>query len=468
VPSGSFRLPPSVIESGTTASRLEPESEWLRATVGWEKPLGVDRESHVIRGLVAAELGSFKSEGRGQFDSESLDKIVELANAHPAGLKWRYTHPGLSSDGLGSVLGRGKNWRRDGTKVRYDGHLNPTAMKPRPGGGGTPLGTYIEDLAESDAGLFGSSLVLTTEKIYRRDENGNPVKDAAGKEIPPVWRPKQLRAIDAVDEGDAVHGDALSVDGLADENVRQAAAALDAQFSDCDRAAVEARATAFLSRYLNLRFGDADPEESEMPKETEILNAGTTTPPKPADPKPPASPTPPAPKPGEPGGPAVPTQPREHHGLSADELKAQIDAHLATKFAELDAKADELQKREDARVASARRQAETEKRLSIDKWMELQASLGRITVAERDIKPADEGWPLSLRAELYDLSADPTVEVAGEKLSKLDLRMKKIEQQPVRQNGGQQLKGGTPAEDGTDAESLKKLRAHYPLLAGAN
>lgn len=240
--------------------------QWLRAgefrPLG-QAPVGVDREHQVVRGYVVAELGKFKTAGRGEFDAAALEKIVELGNAQPKGLKSRFGHPGLSADGLGKYLGRAKNFRLadGGTKVRADLHLDPTSLRPSPEGGGTPLGEYVLALAESDPGAFSSSLVLRAEKIYTLDEQGRRKKGPDGNELPPLWKPTELHASDVVDTGEAVNdflSSGLDLEALPDAGVRYAAGLLDQLFAGADRATVADRCTAFLDRYLSRRFG-ADP-----------------------------------------------------------------------------------------------------------------------------------------------------------------------------------------------------------------
>lgn len=242
---------------------LPAESEWLRAepTI---KDIGVDRDAKVLRGMVVAQEGVFKSR-RGAFDLRGLKKIKAMMNKSRTGLKSRFTHPTLSADGLGKFLGRVKNPTlelvdidRDGEKVplhliRGDLHFNPTALKPPPEGG-TPRAEYIMDLAESDPGAFGSSLVLQADEEQQLDERGKPKLGTDGQPLPPIWIATKLHASDLVDEGDAV--DAILSADLPDSIVQQAAKFLDAQFPDADREVVEARVKAWLTRYLDWRYGE--------------------------------------------------------------------------------------------------------------------------------------------------------------------------------------------------------------------
>jgi hypothetical protein len=228
---------------------LPLETEWLRATA--TGPLiGVDRDRNVIRGYVVAQEGVFKTEGRGEFDQQSLKTIVRLINAEPSGLKSRFAHPTLSDDGLGKFLGRARNARIDKDRVRADLHLDDSSFNTPSG----DLGGYILKLAENDPDAFSSSLVLQTDKLYRTDRRGRRERDEDGNELPPLWRPTKLHTSDVVDEGDAVDG-FLSADGLPDAVVRRGAELLDKQFAGQSREVVEARCLEWLRRYLDQRYG---------------------------------------------------------------------------------------------------------------------------------------------------------------------------------------------------------------------
>jgi len=89
----------------------------------------------VINGFVVAQAGPFKSEGRGEFDHKSLATIRRLINASPKGLKSRFTHPDMSNDGIGKLLGRVTGaftdtliLERDGEKVAVEAVRADLAM----------------------------------------------------------------------------------------------------------------------------------------------------------------------------------------------------------------------------------------------------------------------------------------------------------------------------------------------------
>jgi len=161
--------------------------------------IGVDRANAVVRGAIVAECGSFKT-GRGKFGLESLDRIVRLMREQePRGVLCRFTHPDQAAgqDPLGKLIGRWKNARVDGSRVRADLWIDKTALKVPPFGG-APLGEYILDLAESDSDALAVSLVLRSD---RRQTDRDYSRD--GSSAPPLWLPTAIMAADIVSVGDA-------------------------------------------------------------------------------------------------------------------------------------------------------------------------------------------------------------------------------------------------------------------------
>ena len=159
----------------------------------------VDREEKVIRGVSMAQA----TEALGHdfdLDKISIQQIVDLGNENGKGVKSRYTHPGLSSDGLGKFLGRIRNLRVDGDKAIGDLHISPLAFKSPEGN----LGEYIMDFAEEDPESFGMSVVISGSQVWRCDDGGE-VPTEEGKPSNsigerPALRVDTLRACDAVDE----------------------------------------------------------------------------------------------------------------------------------------------------------------------------------------------------------------------------------------------------------------------------
>lgn len=248
-------------------TNLKSQPEWLKASVS-SRPVGVDRQNNILRGYVLAQQGPFKSEGRGEFNLDGLREIMRLGNAKEAGLKSRFTHPDMSSDGLGKFLGRSKKLfmstaldERTGKSVpavRGDLHFDKTALDTPPDGG-KPLGVYVMDLAESDAAALSSSLVLKPREEWRLNKDGTMATDEEGNELPPLWFPEELHASDVVDTGDAVDGilgKQLSIDSLPLAALWRGEQLLDSVFDGWPREVIEERLKAYMDRYLNRKFGE--------------------------------------------------------------------------------------------------------------------------------------------------------------------------------------------------------------------
>lgn len=164
---------------------------------------GVDRENRVIRGASVITRGEAAGHGA-WIDGEMLDQVVAAGNAAFNGVKARFTHPGLCSDGLGKYLGRHRNFRRDGDQVRADLHLAKVASESPDG----DLAGYVMGLAEEDPDAFGESIVFFRDE-EEEQEFGIAYTDDAGAFVSPDpdneanlphWRLAELETADVVDE----------------------------------------------------------------------------------------------------------------------------------------------------------------------------------------------------------------------------------------------------------------------------
>ncbi|MEI8350087.1 MAG: hypothetical protein WCI77_08025 [Candidatus Omnitrophota bacterium] len=182
------------------------DKELFRANIakGIEKgKLGIDRDAvhdrgkGIIFGYAVVTKGKLNDGDirDWELDEKSLDQVIELSSNAEIGVKSRFGHPNMSSEALGTFLGRGKNFRKDGDIVRADLYIDNTAYNTPQG----DLATYIMDLAESDPQAFGSSLVFHAEFEKRLNEDGTPKKDELGKELPDLVRFKKIFASDIVE-----------------------------------------------------------------------------------------------------------------------------------------------------------------------------------------------------------------------------------------------------------------------------
>lgn len=175
----------------------------LRAAPARSAPQGVDPQERVIYG--AAVLTRGEALGHDLWlDSEFARQVAEQINAAPGGVKARFTHPGLSADGLGKYLGRVHNARLDGDVVRGDLHLSEVASKAPDG----DLAGYVMELARKDPAAFGMSIVFSHDRQAEKqfeaanaDEEGEfQTPDADNAKNLPHARLSKLWAADVVDD----------------------------------------------------------------------------------------------------------------------------------------------------------------------------------------------------------------------------------------------------------------------------
>lgn len=184
-----------------------------------EDMFGVDRtggmfKCGMIRGVSMCTRGEALGHGL-WLDSLFISQVQGQGAALPKGVKCRFTHPGLSGDGLGTFLGRLSNCRLQNNRVIGDLHFSPAAQRTPDG----DLAAYVMDLAESDPQAFGASIVfegnyeaeeqflLDNGAVWAEGEDG-PELDCSDFVSPdptntknlPHARLAELRATDIVDD----------------------------------------------------------------------------------------------------------------------------------------------------------------------------------------------------------------------------------------------------------------------------
>ena len=190
---------------------------------------GGDNGAGLLRGVKVAMLGEAKGHGV-KLDDTTLEQIVTLGEA--GAMKSRFTHPNASGDGMGKLLGRPKNFRRDGEAVYADLHFYKSAHNTPNG----DLANYVMDLAEESPGDFGASIAFEYEGGAPPDEPGAPVRLAA------------LDGFDVVDNPAATDG--FFSTGGGDDPARHATRLLDTYFGDTAPDQLKSRVDGFLSRYF--------------------------------------------------------------------------------------------------------------------------------------------------------------------------------------------------------------------------
>src|SRR4051812_33710719 len=102
------RLPSCSRGAALLRLTLPPRSPRVRTTMRLHSlSIGVDMAGRVIRGMIAAEIGPFKT-GRGTFDAVSLMLIAHLINKSASGVVCNYGHQDNagSAAALDAFMGR--------------------------------------------------------------------------------------------------------------------------------------------------------------------------------------------------------------------------------------------------------------------------------------------------------------------------------------------------------------------------
>lgn len=190
-----------------TENKVRPDSTRF-ARADNEKEPKIDREggryeSGIIRDVAVITRGEALGHGV-WIDSTMLDQVAELGSEAENGIKARFTHPGMSSDGLGKMLGRVTDFRVEGDQVLGDLHFSESSRQTPDG----DLAEYVMLLTEEDAGAAGLSIVFeqdfnATEMFtdYNTDDDGDFISpDDLNVDGLPHARVLKLRAADVVDE----------------------------------------------------------------------------------------------------------------------------------------------------------------------------------------------------------------------------------------------------------------------------
>jgi hypothetical protein len=157
-------------------------------------------------GLIAGVSVLTRGEVQGHelwVDAHMLTQVADAINAHRDGIKSRFTHPGLSDDGLGKVVGRVTNARVQDNHVVADLHMMQSAHETPDG----DLAEYVMRLAEEDPGVFGLSIVFRPDEEAEQAFVAAHTVDGAFRSPDPDnhnhWphaRVATLHAVDFVDE----------------------------------------------------------------------------------------------------------------------------------------------------------------------------------------------------------------------------------------------------------------------------
>lgn len=189
-----------VIKKPVTQDR----SKINRGFTGQVDPEGGDRAAGLITGYSVTTRGEALGHGLWCDDVFLAQVNDALTAAGEAGVKSRFTHPGLSADGLGKFLGNTKNPTLKAGQVVADLHFSKSAHNTPDG----DLAAHVMDMAENDPDKFGSSIVFDHDwaaaeqfMAEHTDETGQfKSPDPANVNNYPHCRLAKLRACDLVDD----------------------------------------------------------------------------------------------------------------------------------------------------------------------------------------------------------------------------------------------------------------------------
>jgi hypothetical protein len=144
----------------------------------------VDYDAGVIFGASVATIGQCSGHPF-SLNKESLDRFLALAAQQPDGVRMRFKHPEINqkigadgevrqtvADDTGSFIGRLKNARLDGDRIRGDVHLG-TFAAVLPNGGN--VREYILRMAQEDPAAIGLSNFFEYEPETVMNEMGDVV-----------------------------------------------------------------------------------------------------------------------------------------------------------------------------------------------------------------------------------------------------------------------------------------------------
>lgn len=132
----------------------------------------VDKEAGIIRSVILCQVGEAKGHGV-HLEQSFIDDLNAYAQKHhQKGMKSRFGHPSMSTDALGSEVGRFHNFSVDGTKLRADLHLfessnlSPTHPNAK---------NFLLAMAEEDPDAIMCSIVFKPKYEYQYDDDGKRI-----------------------------------------------------------------------------------------------------------------------------------------------------------------------------------------------------------------------------------------------------------------------------------------------------
>ncbi len=156
---------------GKVISFKGQKQRWFKTDPAYgQSALTVDAKTGIIPDVSVCSVGEAKGHGV-QLEQSFVDDVVRLGNEFPLGIKCRFGHPSMSTESLGTYLGRFKNFRTIEGKAIADLHLDEISRKA-PGG---DLYGWLTGMVEKNPDMLGPSIVFEPGDSYQYDDDGNKV-----------------------------------------------------------------------------------------------------------------------------------------------------------------------------------------------------------------------------------------------------------------------------------------------------
>lgn len=146
-------------------------SRWFKSgKVNFKNAKSVNHESGVIEGVILCQVGEAKGHGV-HLEQEFIDSGIAYAQKYHAekGMKARFGHPNMSTETLGSEMGRFKNFRVEADKMIADLNLfesaNLSPTKPK-------MKDWMLSMADEDPEAIMCSIVFSIGQHYQRNDEG--------------------------------------------------------------------------------------------------------------------------------------------------------------------------------------------------------------------------------------------------------------------------------------------------------
>lgn len=275
---------------------LKDAPKYLRAAKSTGSQSAIDRTGGFRdAGLIEGVSVITEGEALGHdfwIDNQFNTQVAAAINSRDKGVKSRFTHPGLSGDGLGKLAGRVMSAEVEGNRVVAEQHFTQSGHKTPDG----DLAGYLMDLAEESPADYGLSIVFMHDvgemdrfAAEHTDEKGAFISpDPLNVNNYPHSRLGELMAVDAVDEPAANPGGLFHRD---QEIAQEATAVMSFALGLTEQAPTVAslgldasRVKRFVADFLdtnNLTIGDkkmAEPQETaaEVTTDDAQLSDATT------------------------------------------------------------------------------------------------------------------------------------------------------------------------------------------------